>query len=994
MANGHHRNHAAYQDLMRYRILDILLVATPYDSFLLQEAGELSERMAGEFRNLDVHYAPGLTVASTGGEALEIAKRQRSINLILTTPHVADMDAAELARRVRESGIRRDLPVVLLAWDTSELQPQTARGQALFERAFLWQGDARILLAIVKSVEDWRNVEHDTGSAGVPVILLIEDDPRRYSSFLPAMYAEMLQHSQQVIAEGLNLSQKILRMRARPKILLCTHYEEAQKAFESYRDDLLGIISDVEFPRGGRSSPTAGLDFVRTVREAYPDIPIVLHSSRPEFEEQARRMGAGFLRKGSHHVLEELRRILLEDFSFGDFVFRLPDGFEVGRAGDLRSLEEQLATVPAESIRFHGARNHFSRWLRARADFGVAHALRPRKVDDYATPEALRQNLIHAIGDYRLEQAQTVVADFRRDGFDFSTDFYRIGSGSLGGKARGLAFVRRMLAQNGLRRRFPGVEICVPPAVVLGTGVFEQFLDANDLRGFAIDCEDEEEIWRRFRAAPFPEEAERDLQAFLEKALFPLAVRSSSLLEDSQHLPFTGVYDTLMLRNNAWSLIDRLAQTVLAIKRVYASAFSRSAKAYLAATPYRLEEEKMAVLLQKIVGAPHGPRGERFYPRFYPNISGVARSYDFYPRPPMTAADGITAVCLGMGRGVVEGGACLRFCPRYPQHVPQLSSVEEALEGTQRSFWAIPMNATAADGDELAMREELYGLDVAEADGTLAAVGSTWSQENEAIYDGLSRQGTRLVTFAPVLKQGLFPLADILATLTEAGAQSMGGPVEIEFAVNLDVPKGRPKEFGFVQMRPLALAREAEAIEVGEVQPGSAVCWSRCVLGHGRVEGIRDLVVVDFQRFERARSRDAATEIGRLNRALLSQGAPYLLIGVGRWGSRDPWLGIPVTWDQVAGARVIVEAGLRDLRVEPSQGSHFFQNLTSFHIGYFTVNPSASSAGSEGFVDWDWLDAQPALSEHAHVRHLHLESPILVKMDGRKGEGVILKPGA
>ncbi|HVG08859.1 MAG TPA: PEP/pyruvate-binding domain-containing protein [Thermoanaerobaculia bacterium] len=982
MANGH-RSHASYQDLMRYRILDILLVATPYDSFLLEEAGELSERLAGEFRNLDVHYAPGLTVASTGTEAIEIAKRQRSINLILTTPHVADMDAAELARRVRESGIRRDLPVVLLAWDTSDLQPDTS----LFERAFLWQGDARILLAIVKSVEDWRNAEHDTGTPeipGVPVILLIEDDPRRYSSFLPAMYAELLHHSQQVIAEGLNLSQKILRMRARPKILLCTHYEEAQKAFEAYREDLLGIISDVEFPRGGRSSPTAGLDFMRTVREAYPDTPIVLHSSRPEFERQAREVGAGFLRKGSHHVLGELRRILLEDFGFGDFVFRLPDGTEVGRAGDLRSLEEQLASVPAESIRYHGARNHFSRWLRARADFGVAHALRPRKVDDYPTPEALRQDLIHAIGDYRVEQAQSVVADFRRDGFDFSTDFYRIGSGSLGGKARGLAFVRRMLAQSGLRKSFRGVEIFVPPAVVLGTDVFERFLDANDLRRFAIDCEDEQEIWRRFRAAPFPEEAERDLQAFLEKARFPLAVRSSSLLEDSQHLPFTGVYDTLMLRNNAWSVIDRLRQTVLAIKRVYASAFSRAAKSYLAATPYRLEEEKMAVLLQKIVGSPHGRHRERFYP----DISGVARSYDFYPRPPMTAGDGITAVCLGMGRGVVEGGACLRFCPRYPQHVPQLSSVEEALEGTQRSFWAIPMMGDQQD--ELSMREELYGLDVAEADGTLAAVGSTWSPENEAIYDGLSRQGTRLVTFAPVLKQRLFPLADILTTLIEAGTKGMGGPVEIEFAVNLAV-----RELGVLQMRPLALAREAEAIElghVGELAPESAVCWSRSVLGHGRIEGIRDLVVVDFQRFERARSRDAATEIARLNRALLSQGAPYLLIGVGRWGSRDPWLGIPVTWDQVAGARVIVEAGLRDVRVEPSQGSHFFQNLTSFHVGYFTVNSGATPDAISGFVDWDWLGAQPALSETAHVRHLRLESPILVKMDGRKGEGVILKP--
>lgn len=973
-----HRNHVSYQDLMRYRILDILLVATPYDSFLLEEAGELSERMLGEFRNLDLHYAPGLTVASTGGEALEIAKRQRSINLILTTPHVADMNAAELARRVRESGIRRDLPVVLLAWDTTELQPFSRGASPTFERAFLWQGDARILLAIVKSVEDWRNVEHDTGSAGVPVILLIEDDPRRYSSFLPSLYAELLQHSQRVTSEGLNLSQKILRMRARPKILLCTTYEDAQKAFDAYSNDVLGIISDVEFPRGGRSSPTAGIDFVRMVRQAYPDIPIVLHSSKAEMGNQARQMGTGFLLKGSPHFLEDLGRILINDFGFGEFVFRLPDKTEVARAHDLRSLEEKLRTVPAESILYHGARNHFSRWLRARADFGVAHALRPRKIEDYPTPEALRDDMIRAIAEYRFEQAQTVVADFPRHGFDFETDFYRIGSGSVGGKARGLAFMRRLLAQHGLRRRFRGVEISVPPAVVLGTDVFDRFLDDNDLRRFAIDCDDESEIWRRFRAARFPEDAERDLTAFLEKARFPLAVRSSSLLEDSQHLPFTGVYDTLMLPNNSWAVADRMAQAVLAIKRVYASTFTRGAKGYLAATPYRLEEEKMAVILQKIVGAAHGPR-------FYPQISGVGRSHNFYPRPPMTAQDGIAAVCLGMGRGVVEGGPCLRFCPRYPQHVPQLSSVDEMLEGTQKDFWALPLQGAA---EELGMREERYGLDAAETDGTLAAVGSTYSKENDAVYDGLSRKGLRLVTFAPVLKQGAFPLAKVLDTLTDVAAQGMGGPVEIEFAVNLTVPAGKPQEFGFLQMRPLALAREAEAIEVGTVEPGTAVCWSRCVLGHGRLEGICDLLVVDFQRFERAHSRESAQEIARLNRRLLSENVPYILIGVGRWGSRDPWLGIPVTWDQVAGARVIVEAGLRDLKVQPSQGSHFFQNLTSFHVGYFTVNPEAG----DGFVDWPWLDAQTPLSENAHVRHLRFVKPLLVKMNGRKGEGVVLKP--
>ena len=707
-------------------------------------------------------------------------------------------------------------------------------------------------------------------------------------------------------------------------------------------------------------------------------MPIVLHSSRPENQALAHSVGADFLLKGSPLLLQELRDVMLEHFGFGDFVFRRPDGTEVGRAADLRGLEEQLATVPEESIVHHAGRNHFSRWLKARTEFTLAHELRPRTLDDYASPQALRESLIRAIASYRLEQARTLVTDFDRGDFDLSGDFYRMGGGSLGGKARGLAFVRRLLAQQGLRDRFEGVEIAVPISAVLGTDVFERFLDDNDLRYFAIECEDDEEVQRRFRAAAFPEEAERDVAAFLERATWPLAVRSSSLLEDSQHQPFTGVYDTLMLANNAWSLGDRLDRAILAVKRVYASTFSRHAKAYLRATPYRLEEEKMAVILQRIVGAPRGGR-------FYPDFSGVARSHNFYPVPPMAAGDGVVAVALGMGRAIVEGGVCIRFCPRYPQHILQFSSVDDMLDTTQREFWALPLEAGTGDGG---MREEPFGLEVAERDGALAAVASTYSPENDAVYDGLSRPGPRLVTFAPVLKQGRFPLAEVLSTLMAEGERGMGTPVEIEFAVNLAAAPGRPREFGFVQMRPLALMRESEAVEVGEVDPAAVLCRSARVLGNGRLEGIRDLVVVDFQRFERARSREAAAEVGRLNGLLLAARTPYALVGVGRWGSRDPWLGIPVTWDQVSGAQVIVEAGLRDLKVTPSQGTHFFQNLTSFNVGYFTVNPESG----DGSVDWEWLETRRALSSAAHVRHIRLDQPILVLMNGKKNEGVILKP--
>jgi CheY-like chemotaxis protein len=973
---GRRRFHE-YQDLMRHRIMDILLVSTPYDTFILEEAGELSERMLGEFRNLDLHYAPALTGVSTGTEALRIARESSRVNLIITTPHLADMDAAELARCARAEGL--DVPVVLLAWDTRELSEfQARRDTSAIERTFLWQGDARMLVSIVKSVEDWRNVEHDTGAVGVQVIILVEDNVRYYSSFLPVMYTELLHHSQRVIVEGLNLSQKILRMRARPKILLCTTWEEAERAFERYAGEVLGIISDVEFPRGGEKVPRAGAEFARQVRAAWPDVPIVLHSSRPENEALAHSVGAAFLLKGSPLLLQELRDVMLEQFGFGDFVFRLPDGTEVGRAADLRGLEEALAAVPEESLLHHAGRNHFSRWLKARTEFALAHELRPRTVGDYPSPQALRESLIEAIASYRLEQARTLVTDFDRTDFDLSGDFYRMGGGSLGGKARGLAFVRRLLAEQGLRRRFPGVEVAVPVSAVLGTDIFDRFLDDNDLRQFAIECEDEAEILARFRLAPFPEEAERDVAAFLERATWPLAVRSSSLLEDSQHQPFTGVYDTLMLANDAWSLGERLDRAILAVKRVYASTFSPHAKAYLRATPYRLEEEKMAVILQRIVGARHGAR-------FYPDLSGVARSHNFYPVPPMAAEDGVVAAALGMGRAIVEGGVCIRFCPRFPRHILQFSSVEDMLETTQREFWALPLGGGRA---EEGMREEAFGLDVAEGDGTLAAVASTYSAENDAVYDGLSRPGPRLVTFAPVLKQGRFPLAEVLQTLMAEGARGMGTPVEIEFAVNLSVPPGTPAEFGFVQMRPLALMRESDAVEVGEVEPAAVLCRSRRVLGNGRLEGIRDLVVVDFQRFERSRSRDAAAEVGRLNGLLLAARTPYALVGVGRWGSRDPWLGIPVTWDQVSGAQVIVEAGLRDLKVTPSQGTHFFQNLTSFNVGYFTVNPESG----DGTIDWEWLDAQTHLTSVAHVRHIRLERPILVLMNGKRNEGVILKP--
>ncbi|OGU04951.1 MAG: histidine kinase [Gemmatimonadetes bacterium RBG_16_66_8] len=973
----------AFQSLMPFRVQDILLVSSLYDAFTLQEDGRLNELILGEFLELSLHHSPGLTHVSSGAEALRLARAERRFNLIITAPRPGYMDAMELAREVRAAGL--DLPVVVLAFDNNERKDLAARPDlADVERVFLWQGNARILVAIVKAVEDRRNVAHDTALVGVPVILVVEDNVRYYSSFLPTIYTELISQSHRLIAEGLNLSHKLVRARARPKILLATTFEEAWALFDQYRPYLLGLISDVEFPRGGALSRDAGFELARMAREAVPDLPILLQSSRPEFASGAQAIGIPFLRKYSDTLLTDLRQFMVEQFALGDFVFRTPDGREVGRAVDLQGMERLLRTVPAASLAHHAERNDFSRWLTSRTEFALAHQLRPRKTEDFPSLEHLRRDLIESIAELRREQRETLIADFDRQTFDGMGGFFaRIGGGSLGGKARGLAFVRYLLNYHHAEHRFPGVHIAVPPAVVIATDCFDQFLARNRLLELALSGGDDAEIVRRFLAAPLPRGVRADLRRFLERVRWPLAVRSSSLLEDSQYLPLTGVYQTYMLPNNHPDLKQRLAQLEQAIKQVYASTFSQHAKAYLRATPYRLEEEKMAVILQKVVGAERNGR-------YYPDFSGVARSHNAYPSPPLRAEDGVAAVALGMGRMVVENERCLTFSPRQPRRILNFSSAEDILANSQREFWGLDMNHTEGAGDaEETMRETRFPLAVAEADGALAALGSTYSKEDHAVHDGLSRPGVRLVTFAPVLKHGVFPLADILSQLLRLGSEGVNREAEIEFAVRLGGQQGESAEFGFLQVRPLVLMRQTEAGALAEVPDDQLVCRSPRVLGSGVLTELYDVVVVDAHRFDRAQSQVVAQQVARCNATLLAERRPYVLVGVGRWGSTDPWAGIPVAWNEVCGARVIVEAGFRDFRITPSQGSHFFQNLTAFQVGYFTVNAEAG----EGFVDWDWVGEQRAQLELPYVRHLRFERPLVVKMGGKEGWGVIYKPG-
>jgi CheY-like chemotaxis protein len=974
----------AFENLMPYRVQDIILVSSLYDSFILREDGRLNEMLIGESYELNLQNVPRITHVKTGEEALALARSDSRFNLIVTNLEVEDMTAAEIAAEVKRAGL--DVPVVVLAYDYREVKNFVSRTpHSPIERIFLWQGNTRILISIIKYIEDKMNVEHDTDTMDVPVVLVVEDNIRYYSVFLPVIYTEVISQARRLISEGLNVAHKLVRMRARPKILLASDFESGADLALRYRQNLLGVVLDVEFPRRGQMMAEAGFDLARMIRSVVPDVPIVLQSGRPEIMDKAYAEEFAFLQKHSPTLLSDLRNWLTVQVGFGDFVFRLPDRkTEVARASNLNELEEALRTVPAESISYHAGRNHFSHWLMARTEFAVAQKLRPRKVSDFASIEVLRRDLIEAIIGHRREQSQTAVGDFNTELFQPDDSYFlRIGDGSLGGKARGLAFARHLLQPKHMPKRFPGVRISVPRTVVLATDTFDRFLTANELQDFAMRCASDAEIVERFLASPLPEGIQEQLRALLEQVKFPLAVRSSSLLEDSQYQPFSGVYDTFMLANNDLDIEVRLQQLNEAIKRVYASTFSQHSKAYVRATPYRLEEEKMAVMIQQVVGNVHGQR-------YYPDFSGVVRSRNFYPMEPQTPKDGFAAVALGMGRAVVGGGKCLTFSPRYPRHLVQFSSVEDILANSQADYWALDLTPRVHHEDPADdLRESSFSIRTAEADGTLFMVASTYSAENHAVYDGVSRPGTRIISFAPILKHGLFPLPQILDEVMTIGEDAMGRPVEIEFAVGMAQRQGDDAEFGFLQMRPLVMSREGEELRMGEVEPARLVCQSAKVLGHGIVGDLHDAIVVDFNRFERARSHEVAQSVAHFNAELAATKAPYVLIGVGRWGSNEPWLGIPVTWDQIAGARVIVESGFKDFRVTPSQGSHFFQNLTAFRIGYFTVNPDAG----EGFVDWEWLAEQPGTEDHGCVRLLHFEQPISVLMDGKTGHGMILKPG-
>ncbi len=981
--HGYGNRFLGFQNLMRFRIRNILLVSSLYDLYLFEEDGRLYELIRAEYQLLNLSHSPDLVRVSNGKDAIEMVKEEKRFDLIITTLHIDDMTTINFANLVKESGI--DVPVVLLAHDNRELKYLMLKEESqIFDRIFIWQGDFRIIVAIIKYIEDARNIEHDTKIVGVQSIIVIEDSIRYYSSFLPLIYNEILNQSTRLISEGINLTHRFLRMRARPKILLCSTYEEAWDYFERNQEFILGIVSDVDFPKDGVQDKHAGIKFAKAVKEVHSDIPVLLMSQDGDNEELAHKIETAFIRKHSSTLLDELRHFMIEFFSFGDFVFRLPDGDEVGRATNLKGLKKMLKKAPIESIKYHAERNHFSNWLKARTEFWLAHQLRPRRVTDYAVLEDLRYDLIDSLCEYQEMRQRGIITDFKKEAFDPVSGFARIGGGSLGGKARGLGFVNTLINDYQVRTKFDDVLIHVPAAIVLATDVFDQFMEENNLLKFALQCENDDEITERFISAPkFPEQVIMELAEFLDVIRSPLAIRSSSLLEDSQYHPFAGVYDTFMLPNNETDSLSRLENLIVTIKKVYASTYHKRAKEYINVTSYRLEEEKMAIVIQKIIGKQHDSR-------FYPDFSGVGKSYNFYPHPPQTSSDGIVDVALGLGKQVVDGGNTVRFCPKYPTDLIQFYSVQESLDNNQTEFYYLDLEGNMTyDNDPEDHFVKTEKLEVAEDDGSLLYMGSTYVPENDAIYDGLSRDGFRVVTFGPILRYKMFPLPDITDLLLEMGAWGMGTPVEIEFAVNMSTKRGQPKEFGFLQMRPLVISHELDELDFEEFSTNNAFAHSDFVLGHGLIEDIKDVIYVDFDKFDRAKTQKIAEEVAHFNAKLVEQEKPYLLIGYGRWGTLDPWLGIPVKWEQISGARAIIEANFKEFSVTPSQGSHFFQNITAFMVGYLTVNEHID----QGFVDWDWLkDIKPEKSlEYTH--HISFDEPFTIKLNGHQHKGIIYKPG-
>ena len=970
----------SFVNLMTKRIFNVLLVANPYDAFMLEDDGRIDEKIFIEYMNLSLRYPPRFTQVSTQDEAWK-QLNQTNFDLVIVMPGTDNSDTFDIARSIKEK--YAEIPLVVL---TPFSHGITARMEhedlSIFEYVFCWLGNTDLLVSIIKLIEDKMNLEHDIKEVGVQMILLVEDSIRFYSSVLPNLYKFVLQQSKEFATEALNEHQRTLRMRGRPKIVLARTYEEAMHLYNRYEKNVLGVITDARYPRECVVDPLAGIKLMEEIRSRDPFMPLILQSSEEENRRYAKQLEAGFVDKNSKKMNVDLRDIVSDSFGFGDFIFRNPDTLaEVARVSNLKELQNIIFSIPDESFVYHISRHHISRWLYSRAMFPPAEFLKEISVEDFSGDTNVHRRIIfEAIVKYRKMKNQGVVAIFQRDRFDRYSNFARIGEGSLGGKGRGLAFIDNMVKRHPEFNEFDNATVAIPKTVVLCTDIFDEFMDTNRLYQLALSDVEDEVILNAFLNARLPVRLKEDFLAFFNVVKSPIAIRSSSLLEDSHYQPFAGIYSTYMIPYSE-NKDEMLRMLENAVKGVYASVFYKDSKAYMQATSNVIDQEKMAVVLQEVVGEQHGTR-------FYPSISGVARSLNYYPIGDEKAEEGVVSLALGLGKYIVDGGLTLRVCPYHPHQVLQTSEMEMALRETQTSFYALDLqnkgeNFSLDDGFNLLK----LPVKEAEADGALQFIASTYDPYDMVIRDGIYSGGRKVITFANILQHEIFPLARILQMAQEYGQGEMRRPVEIEFAVNLNA-KEKNGTFYLLQVRPMVDVKADLAEDLDAIPEEDLLLKSCNSLGHGVDEDIYDLIYVKTDGYSAGNNQMIAYEIEKMNRKYVEAGRHYVLVGPGRWGSSDSWLGIPVKWPHISAARVIVEAGLTNYRVDPSQGTHFFQNLTSFGVGYFTIN----AYRGDGIYQQTFLDGLPAVEETRFLRRVQFKKPIVVKMDGRKKIGVVLKP--
>ena len=965
---------SSFNNLMSNRVHEILLVASPYDAFILEEDGGLTEQIMTEYIGMNFNYAPRVTRASTAANSMSYLAKDK-FDLVIVMLRIEDTDPISLGKSIKKT--YPHMPVILLAFDETEIKQLSQKlSPSAIDRVFIWSGDASVFPAIIKYVEDRKNAEQDIVKGDVRAIILIEDSPRMYSILLPMIYKEIIFLTKNLMSKTLNSTYKSLHLRGRLKVLLTPNYETAVHFSEKYGDNIIGIISDVKFLNKGKKDSQAGMKFAKTIREKHPSIPIILQSTEKDNHRLAKLIGADFLHKNSNTLLQDLRNFMILNFGFGDFIFKDNKGTEIQKATNIEELIKAIETVPIESIIFHGKSNHFSNWLAARSEFSLATKLRKINVNQFEKQEDIRKAIIDQINSPNTKLRFGEVVDYSISGGKRSK-FYRMCGGSLGGKARGLAFAKDMIKQSGLNHSFSNVRIKIPNTAIIGTDEFDRFMKDNKLWEDALKTQNDKEIAKLFLDGRLSMDLILKLESFLKDCNYPIAVRSSSLLEDSQYQPLSGAYSTFMLANNQTSIKDRIKNLTDAIKLVFASIFYKESRSHFAQSAHRTEEEKMAVMIMEIAGQKY------LSGRFYPSFSGVLKSINFYPVSYMKRDEGVAYLSLGFGKTIVDGGKCLGISPKYPAIKPQFSTIKSTLENSQSNFYCLDLKSNNSD---LLNDLRLDNLSKAELDGALKWVGGVVTSEDNILRNSLSYKGTRIVNFSPVLEWKILPLCDILNELLLLGKKALGCPVEIEFAVNIFQENNKPAEFHLLQIKPMVLTT-TKIISFDKIKKEEIFAQSHITLGNGTTDNIKNLLYLRPDKYDPSKSKKIAKEIEKFNTSI-SVKDKYILAGPGRWGSADPWLGVPLNWQQISNAKFIIEIGHKNFPVDPSFGSHFFQNLTSLHIGYLTID----NKNKNDFINDNWLSKYDVKEEGQYVEWYQFNDPFNTIIDGLSGDGKILVP--